>query len=118
MPNIIPFAPSYNSSFTCTHLRAVATAILSSSLLASLELIKVPAANVQVTLVLVHALTETLDLLATHSRLLVGGVVVLRLADGTGLGFGGLGRAATEHAANGVADGGAYSNTTTTYISI
>lgn len=101
------------------------TLVLGSSSLASLELIKVPAADVQATLVLVHAIREVLDISLAHLGLrrrvavaLVETLVhALRRSHGLLLGLRRLGAGATEeHVANGVTDGGTDSDTTVKII--
>ncbi|KAI7288024.1 hypothetical protein KC345_g37 [Hortaea werneckii] len=91
--------------------------VLGSSRLASLELVKIPAANGQVATVIVHASPEVVHVRLAHLGRLVVGV------EG-GLAVGGLGdwlsrggfrlrgaAAAAEEAADGVADRGAYCDT-------
>lgn len=85
--------------------------ILTRRGLTSLQLIQIPATDIQTPLVLVHACPETLDLVSTDGR---GGVVLhgsVGLFGGglrccCGFGWGG-GAAAAEETAYGVADGGA-----------
>jgi hypothetical protein len=90
--------------------------ILSRRALARLELIQVPPADSKTTLVLIHALSEVVDVGRAGTRRLLhlrrGGVLVLagefrRL----GRRFGGSRGAAAEPAADGVADGGSYCDT-------
>jgi hypothetical protein len=89
--------------------------VLASSSLARLELVKVPAANGKVALVLVHAAPEVGDILCAHagslvlrvhSRLAVGSLRK-RLVDRRGSSAG----AAAEPATDGVADGRTDSDT-------
>ncbi len=70
------------------------------------QLIQVPPANGQAALVLIHAPTEVLHIhLAWRTAVLR---VVHSRAGAVGLlGFGGCGRRAAEHAADGMTDGGA-----------
>ncbi|ROW10310.1 hypothetical protein VMCG_02123 [Cytospora schulzeri] len=83
--------------------------VLAGSRLAGLELLEVPAADAHVALVLVHAAGEALGGVGA-----VGAPLVVLLGGlGGGLGGGGLGAGgAAEHAADGVADRGAYGDTT------
>lgn len=120
--------------YTCFRLfvpgRAVSTSdlrglVLTSSLLASLELFEVPAANGHVALVLVHAVGETLDVRGAwtggFSGRALGVQGVVHGVTGACIGVGGLlllfngsGRgAATEKATDGMAEGGADSDATT-----
>ena len=90
--------------------------VLAGSGLAGLELLEVPAADVHVALVLVHALGEGLG---GAGAVIAPGAVVLgggggSRGDSLGAGVGNRGGAtAGEEAADGVADGGADSYTTT-----
>ena len=89
--------------------------VLTSSLLASLQLIQVPSANRQATLVLVHAGAELLDVSRARARRLhlCGALVLLCEFGVLGRSLGGCGgRAAAEEAADGVADGGSDCDTT------
>lgn len=95
--------------------------VLGSSSLASLELVKVPAADGETALVLVHALAEVGDVGLTGARGLVRGVGVrvlrldlLRLGLCRGRGRG----AAAEEATDGVADGRTYCDTAGRDVSI
>lgn len=81
------------------HYRHPLLLVLAGSSLASLELLKVPVADLHVAAILVEALCEVLGG--------TGAVVVLLLLLGSGLGLDGssrLGGAAAEEAADGVAD--------------
>lgn len=86
----------------------VAHLVLASSSLASLELVKVPAADGQVALVLVHAAAEVGDVLRAHGGRLVlrvhGDLAVLRLRYGLVGGRGGRAGSTAEPATDGVAD--------------
>ena len=88
--------------------------VLAGSGLARLELVKVPTADGQVALVLVHAAPEVGDVLRAHAGSLVlgvhGGLAVLGLGErlvGRRSGAG----ATAEPAADGVTDGGTDSDT-------
>lgn len=83
--------------------------VLASSCLASLQLIKIPPTDRQAALVLVHALSESIDIvLARAWRLIVvrlrGSGLLLLLLYGRG--------STTEEAADGMANRGSYRNTT------
>ena len=100
--------PSHDS---CTiHL------VLASSLLASLKLVQIPPTDRQAALVLIHTPPEVSDIRLADLRRLV-----VRVHNGAllSLSHGLVGRrcccrgTATEEAADGVADGGAYCDTTT-----
>ena len=84
--------------------------VLAGSSLARLELVKVPAADGKVALVLVHAAPEVGDVLCAHTRGLVlgvhGGLAVLVLGERLVDGRSGCAGAAAEPTADGVADGG------------
>lgn len=103
--NLFPSTPKHSA---CTLLL---TTILLRSLLAGLQLVEVPAADVQITLVGVHARPELRDLVFAHAGRVVRGAVRgagIAVGDGLLSGFLGWGRrAAGEPAADGVADGGA-----------
>lgn len=91
------------------------TSVGLSSSLASLELLKVPVADLHVATLLIHAPSEVLRRASAVIRLVlvvvVVGLVVL-LLDGSSSGcLGRCRRATAEHAANGMADGGAYCDT-------
>lgn len=95
---------------TCAWFTPTCTAlVLARGLLARLQLVQVPAADVEVALVLGHAVIEGLDVTSAragrlalrHGRLLV----LLSEVGALGRGLGGCGRAAAEETANGVADG-------------
>ena len=94
----------------------------SGSRLASLELVKVPATDGQVALVLVHAAAEVVDVgLADLGGLVAGrgvGAVVCRVGGSLALLLNRSRRAATEEAANGVADGRADCDTTIVKLSV
>lgn len=98
------------------HSSAVATLVLASSSLAGLELLEVPPADLHVAALLVHTLGE---LLGGAGAVVAPGLAVgVRLAVGLDAVVGGLGgqglaaAAAAEEARDGVADGGAYRDTT------
>ena len=71
--------PSHPTSYPPDHSLALSlivrqsNLVLASSLLTSFELIKIPAANIQIALVLIHALSEVPDLRRTHLILLTLG---------------------------------------------
>jgi hypothetical protein len=98
-------------------LGSILILVRASRRLASLKLIKIPPTNSQTTLVVVHALTEALDVVCARTGLghlsgrRVGRLVLCAELGGLGRGFGGGGGAATEPAADCVADGGAYCDT-------
>jgi hypothetical protein len=98
--------------------------ILASSLLAGLELVQVPATDIQASLVLVHALPEVtnLGLACAIGALSVVGSLLLVLLSEVGrlslLGSGFGGRATGEETANGVANGGADCYTTAQIVSL
>lgn len=99
------------------HHQAVLTALVGlSSSLASLELLKVPVADLHVATVLVHALGEllggSLAVVAPLLLLLRLLLVLIRCLRVVLLGSRLGGAAAREEAADGVADGGANGNTT------
>jgi len=83
--------------------------VLAGSSLARLELVKVPAADGEVALVLVHAAPEVGDVLCAHARGLVlrvhGGLAVLVLGERLVDRRSGCAGAAAEPTTNGVADG-------------
>ena len=91
--------------------------VLSSRLLARLELVQVPATDSQTTLVLVHALAEALDIVCARTRLRhlsrrrVSGLVLSGEFSVLRRGFGGGRGAASKPAADCVADGGSYCDT-------
>lgn len=103
-----PFSPSTQHS-------AIKDLVLASSSLARLELLEVPATDLHVSRVVVHALSEVLR----RARAVVAPLALLTLTllhlrvdllrCGLCRRFGG---AAAEEAADGVADGGAYCDTT------
>ena len=99
-----------------SHLRLV----LAGGSLARLELVKVPAADGQVALVLVHAAPEVADVLCAHAGSLVlgvhGGLAVLGLGERL-IGRRSCAGSAAEPAADGVADGGTDSDTAGCYVS-
>lgn len=102
---LFPYSPLMSS---CPPL------VLAGSLLAGLELVKVPSADVQRALVLVHALAEVVDVRGTCALLLalVAAGVVCALLEGRGLRLGGRrAGATTEEATDGVADRGTDCNT-------
>ena len=104
---------SFSPPFRCISLSLL---VVRSSLLASLELVQVPAADRQATLVLIHALAEVVDVGRANAAALLRRVVLLVLLGEVGalgrLLGGGSGRAAAaEKTADGVADGGADGNT-------
>ena len=84
--------------------------VLAGGSLARLELVKVPAADGKVALVLVHAAPEVGDILCAYTRGLVlrvhGGLAVLVLGERLVDGRSGCAGAAAEPTADGVADGG------------
>jgi len=94
--------------------------VLAGSGLARLELVKVPAANGQVALVLVHAAPEVADILCANAGSLVlgvhGGLAVLGLGERL-VGRRSCAGPAAEPAADGVADGGTDSDTTRCHVS-
>jgi hypothetical protein len=91
-----------------------------SGSLASLKLVKVPAANAHVALVLVHAVAEVADINLTGGVLVrgLGGVALVEtVVHGLGLnrsllGLSGSAGATAEEATDSVANGGTDSNTT------
>jgi hypothetical protein len=93
--------------------------VLRSSRLASLQLIQIPTADSQATLVIVHALAEAVHIIrASAASLAHGSLLVLLLEVGVLRGL--LGRrrgTAAEKAADCVADGGAYCDTAVKYVS-
>lgn len=98
--------------------------ILTSGLLARLELVQIPAADVQASLILIHALPEVADLSlarAVGALGVVGSLLLVLLGEvgrlsllGGGLG----GRATREEPANGMANGGADCYTTARVVSV
>lgn len=91
------------------HTRSTrATLVLASSRLARLQLIEVPSTDSQAALVLVHALAELVDVVCASAGLrhLRGSRILVLLGElgVLGGGFGGGRGAATEPAADGVAD--------------
>jgi len=117
-PPRLPFQPlqiSFSSSSSQQAERR--SLVLASSRLASLELLQVPPADLHVAALLVHAPRELLRRAGAvvAPRLVVGvaAAVGLDVVLGRGLGGEGLvGGAAAEEAGDGVADGGAYRDTT------
>ena len=93
---------------------SVVPLVLAGSGLARLELVKVPAADGQVAMVLVHAAPEVADVLCAHAGSLVlgvhGGLAVLGLGERLVSRRSCAGSSA-EPAADGVADRGTDSNT-------
>jgi hypothetical protein len=98
-----------------SHLWHLFHLVLTRSLLARLELIQVPPANRQAPLVVIHALSELIDVVGACAALLRAHVdlgVLLREVGVLGRVGGGFGRgAAAEPAAYCVADGGADGDT-------
>lgn len=93
--------------------------VLASSLLTRLQLIQIPPTNRQVSLVLIHTCSEAVDIVRASTLRLVGlrgtaldETVVLLGLERSGLLSSGLGAAATEPAADCVADGGSDCYTT------
>ena len=106
-------APTLSHYKTALFPTSSSTLVVLGSSLAGLELLKVPVADLHITLVVVHALREL-----RGGALAVAGVPLVVLGgsglglDGLGLGSGSrLGGAAGEEAADGVADGGTDRNT-------
>lgn len=95
--------------------------VLAGSGLARLELVKVPTADGQVALVLVHAAPEVADVLCANTGSLVlrvhGGLAVLGLGKRLVGRRSGCAGSAAEPAADGVTDGGADSNTAGSSVS-
>lgn len=103
-------------SLSSAHKPSTTSLVLASSSLASLQLVHVPSTNRHVSLVLVHAVCEALGRHGAVGILLLVGVVValLLLSGDRGLGVRSLaGATAAKETANGVADGGADSDTST-----
>lgn len=100
-----------------SHLRLV----LAGGSLARLELVKVPAADGQVALVLVHAAPEVADILCANAGSLVlgvhGGLAVLGLGERLVGRRSGCAGSAAEPTADGVTDGGTDSDTAGSYVS-
>lgn len=100
---------------------SVVPLVLAGSGLARLELVKVPAADGQVALVLVHAAPEVADVLCAHAGSLVLGVhhglAVLGLGKRLVGRRSGCAGAAAEPATDGVTDGGTDSDTAGCYVS-
>jgi hypothetical protein len=96
--------------------------VLRGSRLAGLELIEVPAANVQTALILIHAATEVGDVRLAGSGSLVAvgcvGAVVCRVGHGLGRLLGRSRGAATEEAADCVTDRGTDGDTAVVDMSV
>lgn len=110
IPKNLSFPGAIQPYDRCLHLVGL------GSSLAGLELLKVPVADRHVATLLVHALGEVLRGAGAVVRLALVLVVVVRVIVLLlhGRSGGGLSRcrgAAAEHAADGVADGGAYCDT-------
>lgn len=99
-----------NAIFNSFPLFLSSPLVLAGSSLARLELVKVPAADGKVALVLVHAAPEVGNVLCANARGLVlgvhGGLAVLGLGDGLVDRCSGCAGTAAEPTANGVTDGG------------
>lgn len=97
---------------------SAATSVLASGGLAGLELLEVPAADLHVARVVVHALGEVLrGARAVVAPLALVRVLLVRLrVDLLRSGLGRRGGAAAEETADGVADGGAYRDTAVTVV--
>jgi hypothetical protein len=107
--NVYAVYPFISSSF----LRPVKHLILTSRRLTRLKLVQVPSTDSQASLVVVHALAELVDVVRACAGALhlrdgaVGGLVLCGELGGCGgRGFGRRGAAATEPAADSVADRG------------
>jgi hypothetical protein len=113
-PPSIHASTHHSPSHPCSVPKYLNNLVLARTRLACLQLIQVPSTDVQTALVVIHAFPEVLNIALARAAAvlaLLGVVCLVLVCEVGGLGGfgrrGGLGGGPAEHAAQGVADGGA-----------